>query len=188
MKENQPGVFSLLFDCILGIVSVSKRKKRTPARSHTYRSQKGEERKKLVSPHQWAPPPHTLFLSHLQRKEKWAWFESAAQHIRLQPPAPFDEAGPGQEHRWIQGRGKTSVFMVERVLSIWASLSTEGFCTWELNALSVWSHFLRLTDRKVPQPNSLFSLSSWQNKKTPKSTAPFHLVCLFQSRVLKMKN
>ncbi len=50
------------------LVSVSREKKRTPARSHTYRSQKRGERKKLVSTRESAPPP--LFLSSTYKGKK----------------------------------------------------------------------------------------------------------------------
>lgn len=158
MKENKPRCFECIFS---DLVSVSRKKKRTPASSHTYRSRKGGERKTLVSKHKSAPPPHTHFFFCPQGKRKvsliWGYCPA------YPPPsfqAPFDEAGPGQEHRWLQGRGKTSVFMVEGVTSIWARPSNTGVCTWELNASSVWSHFLRLTGRKTPQPNSWVNLST----------------------------
>lgn len=51
------------------LVSVSRERKRTPARSHTYRGQKRGERKKLVSTRK-AHLPHFFFIHHLQGKEK----------------------------------------------------------------------------------------------------------------------
>lgn len=77
MKENKLWRFWLYF----GIWFQCQEKKRTPARSHTYRSQKRGERKKLVSTRK-VHLPH-FFIRHLQGKEKWAWFGAAAQHIRL---------------------------------------------------------------------------------------------------------
>lgn len=71
------------------------------------------------------PPP--LFSPPLtrERKVRLIWGCSPA----YPPPsfqAPFDEARPGQEYRWLQGRVKTSVFMVEGVLSIWVRLCNGG--------------------------------------------------------------
>lgn len=123
MKENKTWSFWLYF----GIwFQRQKKNKKGHLQGAAHIEVRKEEKERSWCLPESAPPP-LFFIYHLQGKEKWAWFGAAAQHIR--PPsfqAPFDEAGPGQEHRWLQGRGKTSVFMVEGVLSIWARPSNGG--------------------------------------------------------------
>lgn len=119
-SERKPVVIVLT---VFGIVSVSRRKI-GHLQGATHTEVRIEEKERSWCPPEWStsptsPPP-------LIRKRKVSLIWAAAQHIRLQLPAPFDEAGPGQEHRWRQGRAKTSFFMVEGLLSIWARPSSRG--------------------------------------------------------------
>lgn len=104
--------------------SVKREKRDTCKEPNIQKSEK--RRKKEAGVYQKSAPP-PLFYPPLTRGRKVSliWGCSPA----YPPPSfqgPFDEAGPGQEHRWLQGRGKTSVFMVEGVLSIWARPSNGG--------------------------------------------------------------
>lgn len=102
------------------LVSVSRVKKDTCKEPYTQKSERRERKSGVYQ--ESAPPP---FFTHKGQKVSLIWGCRPA----YPPPsfqAPFDEAGPGQEHRWLQGRGKTSVFMVGGVLSIWVKPSHGG--------------------------------------------------------------
>lgn len=135
----------MVFHCILGSGPSVEIKRNTCKEPRTHRSQETGERKKLVS-------IRKVHLPHFFYPQGKIWGCSPA-YPSPSFQAPFDEAGAGQEHQWLQGSGKTSVFMVA-VLSIWVKPSNGGVCTWVLNAPSVLSHFLWVTDRKTPQPKS----------------------------------
>lgn len=147
----------------------------TPARCQTYNSQGGKKEKSREKDagvsHKHAPFPVRLFSPpHLLQEE---------EKMSLNLGCRISASQLSGSHWWGWTRagapvasGQREDFGVFMVEGVHLGKAVRWWdCTWWINASSVCSHFLRLTNRKTPQPNSSSSRSQrgkkekWQHKK-----------------------
>lgn len=172
MKENE----LRSFPCISEICLLSREKEMGHLRGAKHTTVRGEKKEKRgekdagVS-HKHAPFPIRLFSPpHLLQEE---------EKMSLNLGCSISASQLSGSHWWGWTRagapvasGQREDFGVFMVEGVHLGKAVRWWdCTWWINASSVCSHFLRLTNRKTPQPNSSSSRShrgkkeKWRHRK-----------------------